>query len=364
MSVNEHVQFGIYLNELFNRRQVHSYGNIFDEPDLWGSLYASAWTWFDDHRRAARDADWGGWLVSRRPQMVSRSPPGQLLNSQLSGLEVEDNTICRRFRRSLTTKWRHLHFFNRPTHPKPLTRHNVLMSLLDVLADLRSTVHDKYGITITSATIARPQWMYNELGDLIDEACFRSGIEIWEQSQDRLDMALRMVPQDGYKKALVIQHDYQSMELHEKNLVSNSAEYTTSISAHHLSSSNLLIEIGTHLINKKKYRLSNDIGAVVDNFDARRLLQHILVAKLQIRCTPEGMEYSEDDGVIVPVIVSNWFMGKDFNETLSARELDNIETAWMDNLEKAVMDHMINRSVVQAYQQGMFFQSLCGLPRT
>ncbi|RDW56447.1 hypothetical protein BP5796_13196 [Coleophoma crateriformis] len=90
-----------------------------------------------------------------------------------------------------------------PTHP---TRSGFLAVLVDILEEVKATALTEHNVTITSAIIARPRWLYNELSDILDEACALAGIESWEQSQDNVEMALKTIEGIGNGSVLLLDH--------------------------------------------------------------------------------------------------------------------------------------------------------------
>lgn len=88
--------------------------------------------------------------------------------------------------RSMFPKW-----FRTPPQSRSLTRSAFILSIAELLEDLKAGVRKDHDIEINSATISRPHWMFNDKSDMIDEACLLAGIELFEQPPERVEMAAK-----------------------------------------------------------------------------------------------------------------------------------------------------------------------------
>jgi hypothetical protein len=109
--------------------------------------------------------------------------------------------------RNLMPKW-----FRTPHTPKPLTKSNFVLSLVELLDQLKNVSIQEHNITITSAVITRPEWAYNEIGDLFEEACLLADIEVFEQPRSRVEIATKTVGPGG--AVFVIDHGQYVMDIH------------------------------------------------------------------------------------------------------------------------------------------------------
>ncbi len=97
--------------------------------------------------------------------------------------------------------------------PSPLTRANFVLSVLDLLEQLKSTALEEHNITITSASVSIPDWAaYNEIGDMFDEACLLANIEVYEQPKSRIEAAVNTVQTKG--AILVIDHGQYHLDIY------------------------------------------------------------------------------------------------------------------------------------------------------
>ncbi|RDW76966.1 hypothetical protein BP6252_05019 [Coleophoma cylindrospora] len=94
----------------------------------------------------------------------------------------------------------------RTAPPTQLTKSGFLVVLVNILEEVKTIALNEHNVTITSATIARPRWLYNELGDILNEACALAGIESWEQAQDNVEMALETIEGIGNGSVLLLDH--------------------------------------------------------------------------------------------------------------------------------------------------------------
>jgi hypothetical protein len=120
--------------------------------------------------------------------------------------------------RNLMPKW-----FRTPRPPKPLTKNNFVMSLVELLDQLKNVLIQEHSITITSAIISRPEWAFNEIGDLFDEACLLADIEVFEQHHSRVEIVTRAIDPGG--AVLVIDHGQYFMDIHRKQWDPTNGEF-------------------------------------------------------------------------------------------------------------------------------------------
>ncbi|KAH7380995.1 hypothetical protein BKA64DRAFT_226493 [Cadophora sp. MPI-SDFR-AT-0126] len=75
--------------------------------------------------------------------------------------------------------------------PQPVapTKSGFIFSAAELLEGLKRSVLQEHNITITSAIVSRPSWMFDENSDMIDEACVLAGIEVLEQPHSRPGIA-------------------------------------------------------------------------------------------------------------------------------------------------------------------------------
>jgi hypothetical protein len=91
---------------------------------------------------------------------------------------------------------------------KEQLKNDFVKSLTAFLEGVKQMSVDDYNITITSAIVARPSWIWNEFGDMIDKACLLVGIEVFEQSKSRVDLAATTEEKSGYGHIKVLEHSY------------------------------------------------------------------------------------------------------------------------------------------------------------
>ena len=85
--------------------------------------------------------------------------------------------------RSMMPKW------FRTSQTKELTKSEFIISVAELLLDLKRTVWTDHNIDITSATVSRPSWISQWENDMIDEACLLAGIELLESPKVRSEIA-------------------------------------------------------------------------------------------------------------------------------------------------------------------------------
>ncbi|CZR51435.1 uncharacterized protein PAC_01311 [Phialocephala subalpina] len=100
--------------------------------------------------------------------------------------------------RKLLSKWRMRRlqalmpkWFRAPYDQMPLTRSNIVLSVLDLLEELKRNALRDHNIRITSAIISRPTWVYSDMDFFFKDACFLAGIECLELSHDRAEIVTK-----------------------------------------------------------------------------------------------------------------------------------------------------------------------------
>ena len=98
----------------------------------------------------------------------------------------------------------------RTTHDKTLTRSNLVLSVLNLLEELKRVALQDHNIRITSAIISRPTWVYLDMNFVFEEACFLAGIECLDPSYDRTEIVTKTAPSGS--KVLVIEHGRYNLD--------------------------------------------------------------------------------------------------------------------------------------------------------
>lgn len=78
---------------------------------------------------------------------------------------------------------------------------NIFASALEAV---KMQTLETYNITITSAVITKPSWIFNELDNLLDQACLKADVEVLDKL-DRAEAARLVASKAGKTKALVIE---------------------------------------------------------------------------------------------------------------------------------------------------------------
>ena len=121
-----------------------------------------------------------------------------------------------------------------PYDQMPLTRSNFVLSVLDLLEELKRSALRDHNIRITSAIISRPTWAYIDMDFIFEEACFLAGIEWLEHSHDRAEIVTKTAPPGS--SILVLDHgqyhfDFRHFlwdELNKRHVMQGSMEIADS----------------------------------------------------------------------------------------------------------------------------------------
>jgi len=70
-------------------------------------------------------------------------------------------------------------------------RENFIASVVKVLQEINHASVTNHNVTIKSAPISRSEWLGIEEVDMMDEACFLVGIEVFEQPRSCIDTAAK-----------------------------------------------------------------------------------------------------------------------------------------------------------------------------
>ena len=77
------------------------------------------------------------------------------------------------------------------------TESNFILSVLDILEELKTSAVRDHNIRITSATVSRPAWVSDKINCLFEEACLLADIEVLKQPQNRAAAATKTAPPEG-----------------------------------------------------------------------------------------------------------------------------------------------------------------------
>lgn len=95
-----------------------------------------------------------------------------------------------------------------------MTRSNFILSILELLEELKTNSETEHNIKITSAIISRPSWVSDwiELSDLFDEACLLADVEVLEQPYSRVHISTKTATHAN--SVLVVDHSYYNLGIH------------------------------------------------------------------------------------------------------------------------------------------------------
>ena len=98
----------------------------------------------------------------------------------------------------------------RDPYDRTLTRSNVVLSVLNILEELKRVALRDHNILIKSAIISRPSWVYHDMNFIFEEACFLADIECFGASRDRTEIVTKTAP--ARSNVLVIEHGQYNLD--------------------------------------------------------------------------------------------------------------------------------------------------------
>lgn len=94
----------------------------------------------------------------------------------------------------------------------PLTTSNLVLSILDMLQELKREVLRNHHMRLRSAIISSPNWLNFDAHYIFREACFLAKLECLESWRDNLNTALKTAPRG--KSVLILDHGEYHLDLH------------------------------------------------------------------------------------------------------------------------------------------------------
>ncbi|KAF2472800.1 uncharacterized protein BDR25DRAFT_353123 [Lindgomyces ingoldianus] len=163
-----------------------------------------------------------------------------------------------------------------------IRRQQAIDAFAKELRRVKEMAFQDHNITINSAVIARPHWMFNEYGWLLDDAVTQAEIEWRESGEARGNFAILTVPPEKKGRALVLEHSHWQFTIREYDLDRHSETWSMDGDfLHNLSGQSAVSRIFSILRDK----VQSSSGQVKGNPEARDIdlmAWKIMVARQEI----------------------------------------------------------------------------------
>ncbi len=252
--------------------------------------------------------------------------------------------------RSMMPKW-----FRSP-QSKPFTRSDFIYSMAELLEDLKEKALKNHNVEITSATVSRPTWMFNEKSDMIDEACLLAGIELLEQPEDRDDMAAKTATPG----TAIIVMDHGQYHLDVVHAVWNEGEGKHSqkgrvgLDGH--GSDSIWLWLADRLTGRYNANATSEI-IWRQTSDPTPILHQVLDARSKIKYL---RDWHQDLDFANRTITINFTdtIGSLRALDLTGQDIMDVENEYVEDLSKQLRQFLYNSDAINTYRKCEFFSFL------
>jgi hypothetical protein len=218
-----------------------------------------------------------------------------------------------------------------PATPLPLTKSNFVDVLVAALEAIKAEARNKHNANITSAVVTKPDWVFNDLDRLVEEACLKADIEAFTLN-NRVEAAVRVATRAGKQKVLLLEQTGYNFNMHEASSTPN-AEARGSMSRNELSAAWIPRRLAEEL--PQAAILEEPAAARCDAGAQTRLVQEISKARAlhRLQSGPD-VGPGHDTWVIVRKLVESFTLDK----PLLGESIARVEREYVDAVQEAVED--------------------------
>jgi hypothetical protein len=240
-----------------------------------------------------------------------------------------------------------------------LTRSNFILSVLELLEELKEISATEHNITITSATISQPSWAWNEVNALFDEACLLADIEVLEQPHNRIDISAKTVTSG--KSLLIIDHGYYHLGIHRQiwNEEEKAFRGTESVNEEGLGLIYMIFPLAINLLNvwrSENHTCSVETGEMdwVIDIETTDIVSAVNTARLQLRY---GTGLAQDVDFANRSTTVNLTDSSRYSRFLNmtGQNILDAEKKYFDTVGRLIKFHLLHeRAAIEYYTQGLF----------
>ncbi|KAF8867421.1 hypothetical protein BDZ45DRAFT_795134 [Acephala macrosclerotiorum] len=250
--------------------------------------------------------------------------------------------------RTMMPKW-----FRSP-RPSQLSRSGFVLSVLELLEEVKEAALQN-NFSITSASISKPHWIRNEMGDLFDEACLLADIEVYEQARDRAEMAARTAPDHG--AVLVLDHGNYHLDLVHAVWDDREKGHTQrgSMGLRDMGMSRMFKELTWHVLldYMRNTNSTNEEMNWPNVVGLQQIVQEVSIARNQLKFGtewPQFLNASERDMTVNFTEPS----GRVRTVNVTSQDVSTIEARYITEISKSIRTLLAKREIVDEYWTGVF----------
>jgi hypothetical protein len=221
----------------------------------------------------------------------------------------------------------------------PLNITNFVDVVASALERLKTEVLKTHNISITSAVIATPYWINNDIDRLVERACLKTKLEILDK-RERAEAARYIPFKAGKAESLVLEQCGYDFRL---------SKPLSSMRRDDLSSSWIPARLTSEMLES----LGFVTNGTVESLNAATQSLAIEIAKtrqiLRYAYAKEPELFNKEEStIVVPNFGSNDFT---FEQSLPGANISRIEKAYTGKVQRAVETMLLKRQEIQKYQK-------------
>jgi hypothetical protein len=235
--------------------------------------------------------------------------------------------------------------------PKLLTKSNFIISLVELLDQLKNVSIQEHNITITSAIISRPDWAFSEIGDLFDEACLLADIEVFEQPHSRVEIATRTIDPGG--AVLVVDHGQYFMAIHRMQWDSTNGEFGGGGSMHldYYGTMWILGELANRIIGNYNSNMMESERSWPMAVPYMHAIRQASIARAQINHSQDWSPYLDAANRTIGINLTDdagWVRVLN----MTGQDVLDVESQYVEEASLPIQHFLWNNSAIQQYRQG------------
>lgn len=324
------------MYQLYERQKLNQHGHM------------AAWTAFERWRflrRVVQSSTWTSWIGEWVPQLKRNE-------DFRYKLDTDPDVKLEGPKESLSwSQWTRLTIFQTRTASDQETAEETVLNstnFVSVVASelelLKKEVLKTQNITITSAIVAKPEWVFNNLDKLVDRAFLKADIELFDK-KPRSEAAMAVAIRAGKKNSLVLEQCGYDFRLSKQGGSMGQPELGWAWIPGHLAGEMLIgfqapPDASMESLNGATTRLVAEVART------RNILKYACGAKPESLLEQEGTINIPDFGV----------PGFTFTQPLLGANISRVEGEYVKEVKEAVETMLLDHGEIYTYykERGLF----------
>lgn len=335
--------YGIFMYELYQRKELNSR----DHYEAYRAF--ENWSWLRNIVQSSRWTSWiSDWVPRLRPKKDFRFIFNTNLDIQIGGPEKRSSWVDWARVALLWQSGLSDQTHKDQSHPPGrllLNSTNFVGVLASALEVLKAEFLKEHNITITSAVIAKPQWIYNDLDNLIDQACLKANLEVLDK-MSRSEAAMKIATKAGKSEPLVLEQSGYDFRLQRPS---------SSMGRDDLSAAWIPARLASEMLESLGFIVNGTIETL--NAASMRLVVEVAKTRTMLRYAymKEPDLFDEQESmIIVPDFGATGFT---FMKPLPGENISRVEEEFVQAIQEAVETMLLNYDEVHEYQKDQSFLS-------